>query len=156
MGGMYRLGRRGAGRPGERGRRGAGRRRAGAAGNSIGIGHPAPAETEWRRRRSGGKGLRYVCSASQGRPPSVVGEQRDRHAERLLAAPVGLDPGHQVVPPRPVELPADPAVRVLQRVGVTAAGAGLAIAARNTSRYASAVCSRGAAPAAATTRPADR
>ena len=30
--------------------------------------HPASAETECRRRRSGGKGLRYVCSASQGRP----------------------------------------------------------------------------------------
>jgi len=51
-----------------------------------------------------------------------VGEQRDRHAERLLAASVGLDPGHQVVAARPVEFPADPAVRVLQRVGVAAEG----------------------------------
>ena len=44
-------------------------------------------------------------------------EQRDRHAERFLAAPAGLDPGHQVQPPGPVQLPSDPAVRVLQRVG---------------------------------------
>jgi len=38
----------------------------------------------------------------------VVGEQRDRDAERLLAAPVGVDPGQQVIAPRLVELPANP------------------------------------------------
>ena len=29
---------------------------------------PWPPKLQWRSRRSGGKGLRYVCSASQGRP----------------------------------------------------------------------------------------
>lgn len=52
----------------------------------------------------------------------VVGEQRDRDAERLLVPPVGVNPGDQVIAPRLVQVPADPAVRVLQRVGVAAAG----------------------------------
>jgi hypothetical protein len=29
---------------------------------------PWPPKLQWRSRRSAGKGLRYVCSASQGRP----------------------------------------------------------------------------------------
>ena len=32
--------------------------------------HPAASEKECRKRRPGGKGRRYVCSASQGRAPA--------------------------------------------------------------------------------------
>ena len=71
-----------------------------------------------------GEGPEVGLLRQPGQAQSVVGEQRDRHAERLLAAPVGVDPGHQVVAPRPVQFPADPAVGVLQRVAVAAARGG--------------------------------
>ena len=48
----------------------------------------------------------------------VVGQQRDRHAERYLAPPVRLDPGDQVRAPWLLQRLADPAVGVQQRVGV--------------------------------------
>ena len=71
-----------------------------------------------------GKGPEEGLPGQPGKVPAarVVREQRDRHAERFLAAPAGLDPGHQVQPPGPVQLPPDPAVRVLQRVGGAAQG----------------------------------
>ena len=77
----------------------------------------------------------------------VVREQRDRHAERFLAAPEGLDPGHQVQPPRPVQLPPDPAVRGRSALAVRPGVARLAIAARNRSRYAASDLAWGHDPA---------
>ena len=87
----------------------------------------------------------------------VVRQQRHRDAERLLAPPVGLDPGQQVGPARPVELAADPAVGVLQRVGVAArrsrAGQGGEEQVRGTPEMRP---ERGVVPAPATTFPAAR
>jgi hypothetical protein len=51
-----------------------------------------------------------------------VGQQRDGDAQRVRAAPVGVDPGGQVSAARRAQVPADEAERVLQRVDVTAPG----------------------------------
>jgi alkanesulfonate monooxygenase SsuD/methylene tetrahydromethanopterin reductase-like flavin-dependent oxidoreductase (luciferase family) len=58
-----------------------------------------PASSRFRRNgmpqaQVRGEGPEIGLLRQPGQAQSVVGEQRDRHAERLLAAPVGVDPGH--------------------------------------------------------------
>jgi steroid 5-alpha reductase family enzyme len=75
---------------------------------------PRPQPQLGRERRQ----VRLLGQPGQRTVTGVVAEQRHRHAKRHLTPPVGLDPGHQVVPPYLRQRPADPAVGVLQRVDV--------------------------------------
>ena len=144
--------------------------------------HPTPAETECRRLRAPqpvahqAPALRARClygvpqAQVRGEGPEVrllraVDRTRRRWRNRRAARSarsavarraVGLDPVHQVGAPRPVEFAADPAVRVLQRVGVAAAAGLVRHRGQEQVRYETMVWSRGAVRAAATTRPADR
>ena len=72
----------------------------------------------------GGKRLQVRLPGEPGQlaVAGVVAEDRDGDAQRVGAAPVGVDPRRQVGPAGTAQVPADAAERVLQGVGVAAPG----------------------------------
>ena len=85
----------------------------------------------------GGKWLQASLGAGQpGQCASagVMGEQRNRDAQRYLAAPVRLNPVQEITAARRIQALADLAECVQQGVGVAAAGCLAAIPAQNSSR----------------------